>query len=150
MTTSWSIRRTYPADRDAIVDIVREAFSSADRDGQEEVGIVLNTWLLDAAVPELDMVAIEGGQVVGYVLGAYGRLGEREVIGVAPLAVAPHSQGKGIGSALMTEVLRSAEEVGEPLLVLLGLPSTTVDSASSPLGQSESTTYLSVQETRIS
>jgi putative acetyltransferase len=122
MTTSWSIRLTRPADRDAIVGVVRQAFSSAGRDGKEEVDIVLNTWLLDAAVSGLDLVAIEDGQVVGHVLGAYGTLDERQVVGVAPLAVAPHRHGEGIGSGLMSELLRQAEKIGEPLLVLLGLP----------------------------
>ena len=40
----------------------------------------------------------------------------------APSAVAPHRQGDGIGSGLMNELLRQAERIGEPLLVLLGLP----------------------------
>jgi putative acetyltransferase len=122
MTTSWSIRLTRPADRDAILGVVREAFSDTSRDGQEEVDIVLNTWLLNAAVSGLDLVAIEDGQVVGHVLGAYGSLDERRVVGVAPLAVVPNRQGEGIGSGLMNKLLRGAEEIGEPLLVLLGLP----------------------------
>ena len=122
MTTRWSIRLTRPVDRDAIVGVVREAFSDPSRDGQEEVDIVRNTWLLNAAVPGLDLVAAEDGRVVGYVLGAYGILNERRVVGVAPLAVAPDRQGEGIGSGLMNELLSQAEEIGEPLLVLLGLP----------------------------
>jgi putative acetyltransferase len=122
MTKRWSIRLTRPTDRDAIVGVVREAFSTADRDAQEEVDIVLVTWSLEAAVLGLDLVAIEDDQVVGHVLGAYGGLDERRIVGVAPLTVAPHRQGKGIGSGLMNRLLRQAEEIGEPLLVLLGLP----------------------------
>jgi putative acetyltransferase len=122
MTTSWSIRLTRPADRDAILGVVREAFPDPSRDDQEEVDIVLNTWLVNAAVFGLDLVAIEDGQVVGHVLGAYGSLDERRVVGVAPLAVVLNRHGEGIGSGLMNELLRQAEEIGEPLLVLLGLP----------------------------
>ncbi len=122
MTTNWSIRLTRSVDRDAIVGVVRKAFSDPSRDGQEEVDIVLNTWLVNAAVSELDLVAIEDGQVVGHVLGAYGSLDERRVVGVAPLSVVPDRQGEGIGSGLVNELLRQAEEIGEPLVVLLGLP----------------------------
>ena len=122
MTTSWEIRQTRPADRDAIAGIVREAFSDPSRDGQEEVDIVLNSWSLNATVSGLDLVAIEDGEIVGHVLGAYGSLNERRVVGVAPLAVAPHRQSEGIGSGLMNELLRHAEKIGEPLLLLLGLP----------------------------
>lgn len=110
MTTNWSIRLTRPADRDAIVDVVRKAFSSESRDGQEEVDIVLNTRSLGAVVSGLELVAIEDGRVVGHVLGAYGKLNDRVVVGVAPLAVAPLRQNEGIGSALMTEVIRRADE----------------------------------------
>ena len=38
------------------------------------------------------------------------------------MAVVPDRQGEGIGSGLMNELLRIAEEIGEPLVVLLGLP----------------------------
>jgi predicted N-acetyltransferase YhbS len=132
------IRPTRPADRDAIIGVVREAFSTGGRDGQEEVDIVLNTWLLDAAVSGLDLVAMEDREVVGHVLGAYDHLDERELVGVAPLAVDPRRQGEGIGSALMAEALaarvrasglpswpkhfRRAEEIGEPVVVRLGSP----------------------------
>ena len=122
MTTSWEIRLTRPRDRDAIAGIVREAFSDPSRDGHEEVDIVLNSWLLNATVSGLDLVAIEDGEIVGHVLGAYGSLNERRVVGVAPLAVVPHRQSEGIGSGLMNKLLRHAEKIGEPLLLLLGLP----------------------------
>ena len=48
--------------------------------------------------------------------------GGRDVLAVAPLAVAPSHQGRGIGSALMAELLRRAEVAAWPLVVLLGSP----------------------------
>jgi putative acetyltransferase len=122
MNAGCSIRPTHTADRDAVQDVVRDAFSTEGRDGREEVDIVRNTWAREAAAPGLDLVAVEAGQVTGHVLGAYGRLDEHVLVGVAPLAVAPHRQCEGIGTALMNEVLCRAEESGEPLVVLLGLP----------------------------
>lgn len=150
MTRSWSIRPTDPGDRDAIVGVVREAFSGPSRDGQEEVDIVLNTWLLNAAACGLDLVAVADGQVVGHVLGAYGSLDERRVVGVAPLAVVPDRQGEGIGFGLMKELLHHAEEIGEPLLVLLGLPAYYGRSALRPLGRSASIAHRSALEIPIS
>ena len=85
MTRSWSIRPTRPADRDAILGVVEKALSDPSRDGQEEVDIVLNTWLLKAAVSGLDLVAIADGQIVGHVLGAYVSLDGRSVVAVAPV-----------------------------------------------------------------
>ncbi len=117
-----SIRSTRTGDAPGILGVVREAFSTGGRDGQEEVDIVVKTWALRAAVPELDLVAVDGDVVVGHVLGAVGHLGPRRCVAVAPLAVAPSHQGQGVGTALMTEIIRRAEGIGEPLLLLLGLP----------------------------
>jgi putative acetyltransferase len=122
MTERWSIRSTHLSDRPSVLGVVREAFASGDRDGQEEVDIVVNTWSLHAGVSGLDMVAEVDGVVVGHVLGAFGDLDGQRCVGVAPLAVAPARQRQGVGTALMHEAIRRAEDNGEPLLLLLGLP----------------------------
>jgi putative acetyltransferase len=116
------IRQATFEDRDAILAVVRDAFSDGRGDGHEEIDIVESTWLLDAAVPELELVAIEHGEVVGHVLTALGDLAGHQVAGVAPLAVRPSSQGVGVGTELMTELLRRAGLAGLPLVVLLGSP----------------------------
>ena len=71
---------------------------------------------------QLDLVAVEGPRILGHVLGAYGRLGDRAVVGIAPLSVVTDRQNEGIGSAVMTELLGRIEGAGAPLVVLLGLP----------------------------
>lgn len=101
---------------------MRDAFSREGRNGQEEVDIVVSTWRLQAALRELELVAVKETSVVGYVLGARGDLGGREVVAVAPLAVSTSHQRLGAGSALMRELLDRAEASGYPLVVLLGDP----------------------------
>ena len=86
------------------------------------MAVAIDTWSLDAGVPGLDLVAVDGAQIVGHVLGAAGRLGDRPVVGVAPLSVIPSRQHEGIGTALMTELLQWTERDGEPVVVLLGNP----------------------------
>jgi predicted N-acetyltransferase YhbS len=122
MTDGVTIRTAVLGDREGILAMVRDAFASQDRDGQEELDIVLSTWAREATAHELELVAVEHGTIVGHVLDARGDLDGREVVGVAPLAVTPSHQGLGIGSALMTELLRRADEAKLPLLVLLGRP----------------------------
>lgn len=117
------IRTSVPGDRNAILDLVLEAFTSGEHHGREEVDIVVSTWEANPGPSDLELVATEGQEILGHVLAAWGHLGGREVVGVAPLAVAPSHQGLGIGIALMTELLRRAEADALPLLVLLGDPS---------------------------
>jgi predicted N-acetyltransferase YhbS len=122
MATTLTIRTAFEADRRAILSIVRDAFSTDGRDGGEELDIVNATWNRWETANDLELVALEGGAIVGHVLADYGELAGRPVVGVAPLAVAPSRQGTGIGTALMVELLERAEEAGLPLLVLLGSP----------------------------
>ena len=119
---SLTITSATPDDRPAIVALVREAFTSPGRDGQEEVDIVENTRRLGAGVEGLELVAVEGDEMTGHVLGARGDLNGHEVVAVAPLCVAPARQREGIGTALMEELLRRADAQGWPLVVLLGDP----------------------------
>jgi putative acetyltransferase len=116
------IRTAASGDHHGIVALVRAAFSAGGRDPGEEVDIVSATWNRGAAGDGLELVALAGNTVVGHVLGAWGRLGDRAVMAVAPLAVLPSHQGVGVGSALMTELLGRARSAELPLIVLLGDP----------------------------
>lgn len=117
-----TIRSTELSDRDAVLAVVRAAFTADGHDPREELDVVTDTWSLDAAPANLDLVATEGDTVIGYVLAARGRLHDTEVLGIAPLAVSPARQRAGIGTALMTELMSRAEDDRWPLLLLLGDP----------------------------
>jgi putative acetyltransferase len=101
---------------------VQAAFSTPDRDAREELDIVLGTWSREARPPGLELVATDGRMLIGHVLAAKGDLAGRAVLGVAPLSVVPHRQRQGIGTALLTELLRRTDQEGWPLVVLLGDP----------------------------
>jgi putative acetyltransferase len=123
----WTVRAAQPADRAGILSVVRQAFTGDGRDGQEEVDIVESTWKLAAAPEGLELVADHDGEVIGHALGARGDLAFRTqpsctLVAVAPLGVAPAWQGRGIGQAVMRELLARAEAQGWPAVVLLGAP----------------------------
>ena len=71
-------------------------------------------------------LAADDGEVRGYV--AFPRLrvehadGARDVVGLAPVAVAPDRQRRGIGSALIRAGHRRLVERGESLIFVLGYP----------------------------
>ena len=116
------VRSTTSADRAAVLALVLTAFSDDTRTGDEEVDIVVNTWELGTTVQPIDLVAVDGDTIAGHVLGARGTVGETEALAVAPLAVAPSHQRRGVGTALMHELLVRADDAGWSLVVLLGRP----------------------------
>ena len=118
----WTIRDVQDRDRDTILALVRAAFTDVTRDGSEEVQIVLETWERNAVATGLDLVAHDGELIIGHVLGDVGDLGGHPIVAIAPLAVEPGHQGSGVGTALMQELLKRAEQAGWPVVFVLGDP----------------------------
>jgi len=79
----------------------------------------------DGFVRDLSLVADEDGEIIGDVL--LSRVGlegaEWLLLELGPISVAPARQRQGIGSALVREALRRADERDEPLVLVLGHPS---------------------------
>jgi putative acetyltransferase len=77
-------------------------------------------------LPRLSLVAEVDEEVVGHVVCSRGWIttptGDRRVLGLGPLGVAPAHQGAGVGSALVHAVLGAADALDEPLVALLGAP----------------------------
>ena len=122
MPIDVSVRPTTEDDRAQVLSTVRKAFSGEVGDGREEVGIVEAVWSLDAPIVGGDLVAVSGAEIAGHVLASLGTLEGLAVPGIAPLAVRPDYQGRGIGIALITELLRQLNKRGFPLVVVLGDP----------------------------
>jgi putative acetyltransferase len=111
------IRAETAADREAIAAVTRAAFGK-----EQEVRMIEAVRASDGFVPELSLVAEDGGRVVGHVLLGYVELADRRVLELGPIGVVPERQRQGIGSALVREALRLADERGEPLVLVLGHP----------------------------
>ena len=75
----------------------------------------------EAHVPELCLVAIHDGSVVGHIAFSRARVASgHEVLALAPMAVLPEQQRQGAGTALVSEALRRAGETEFPLVVVVG------------------------------
>ncbi|MDQ3641190.1 MAG: N-acetyltransferase [Actinomycetota bacterium] len=112
------VRTATTPDHDLILDVVRQAF----RGGDDEVRIVNDVRRLGAAITDLELVATVDNTVIGHVLTSRADLHGRAVAAVAPLAVHPDWQGRGVGGALMTELIGHTDRQGWPVLALLGNP----------------------------
>ena len=74
----------------------------------------------------ISLVAEDEGNVVGHVLLSRMRVEgdgrQIRALGLAPISVLPDRQAQGVGSALIDEALRRAEESGEEMIFLVGEP----------------------------
>jgi putative acetyltransferase len=114
------VRPETPSDFEAIDELLTSAFGQAD-----ESQLVRLLRASDNYVPELALVAEENDQVVGHVMFSYVTLKNDEefrVLSLAPMAVTPGRQRRGIGGALVEAGLERADDRRESLVILVGHP----------------------------
>ena len=109
-----TIRPARSEDHDAIIALLGAAFG-----GTEEARLVERLRASGAAVAE--MVAEEEGEIDGQVM--LSRMVRPEGwLALAPVAVAPGRQGRGIGSALVGAAVSAARAGGWEAVVVVGDP----------------------------
>jgi putative acetyltransferase len=113
------IRVETTADQAAIRDVNRSAFN-------EEGEARLVDALRAGGYARVSLVAEEDSRVVGHILFSTLPIvtpeGTVEAVALAPLAVIPSHQQRGIGSMLVREGLRTCAEAGHRIVVVLGHP----------------------------
>jgi putative acetyltransferase len=76
--------------------------------------------------PTISLVAEDAGRVVGHILFSTVTVGtgERELVGVglAPVAVLPEFQNRGVGSSLVERGLERCRDAGHRFVVVVGHP----------------------------
>jgi putative acetyltransferase len=113
------VRPETGADQEAVWHVHERAFAPS----LAEAKLVDELRAAGDLVPELCLVAEEGGEVVGHIAYSRARLESgHEVLALAPMAVLPVRQRSGIGSALARESLDLAAGTEFPLVVVLGHP----------------------------
>lgn len=121
METEIIIRQETAADFAAVFDVNRLAF------GQDNEAMLVDALRANetAFVPELSIVAITGGIVVGHILFTKINIGDGDGnlhggLALAPMAVRPEYQMRGIGGQLVREGLAVASGLGFQSVIVLG------------------------------
>lgn len=109
------------ADLDRVMRVEAEAF------GYEKEALLVRELLHDeTAKPLLSLLAIEGDEAIGHILFTKVRLngtaGQTKASILAPLAIVPSAQNKGVGGVLIREGLRRLAEADVALVFVLGHP----------------------------
>jgi len=116
---AFQIREEIPADHDAVRELNRQAFN-----GDAEVELVERLRTSGAVI--VSLMAVENDAIVGHILFSDVAI-ETEpavirAVSLAPMAVAPKFQRRGIGSALVRRGLELCRERGRSVVVVLGHP----------------------------
>lgn len=117
-----NIRQERPEDRDAVYQVVKAAFQSAEHSDGTEQDLVNALRHSPSFLPELSLMAVEGEKIVGHILFTKAQVGAAPVLALAPLSVLPGYQRRGIGLALMERGHRIARSLGYRYSVVLGHP----------------------------
>lgn len=119
MSIDYSVRPESPDDRDAVHQLNAAAF------GREGEAVLVDA-LRDAGAALVSLVAEHQGTVIGHILfspvSIEGHGAAGPVAGLAPMAVQPGLQRKGVGSALVRAGLAACSERGQVACVVLGHP----------------------------
>ena len=115
----YIIRREQPQDVPKIRDVNKRAF------GQDQEALIVDR-LRENCNSILSLVALAGNEVVGHILFSpaviEGENGKLVGSGLAPLAVLPEYQRKGIGSELVQTGIARIRNGGCPYIIVLGYP----------------------------
>lgn len=116
------IRQEQLSDYDAVYRVVQTAFKNAEHSDGNEQDLVSALRNSGAFVPELSLVAVCQGKIVGHILFTKVTIGEKTELALAPLSVLPDYQHRGIGQALMEQGHKTAQKLGYEYCVVLGHP----------------------------
>ncbi|UCC41843.1 MAG: N-acetyltransferase [Candidatus Aminicenantes bacterium] len=115
------IRPEKKKDYKAIQEINELAFG-----GRAEVVLIEALRKSDSFIPELCLVAVQKGEVIGHILFSPIVIKSKErvvsALALAPMAVHPKFQNKGVGSKLVYQGLEDCQRLGHKIIVVIGHP----------------------------
>lgn len=114
------IRKETKNDYEQVYNVIKTAFETAEHSDGNEHDLVVALRKSDNFIPDLSLVAVEDNKIVGYILFTKIKIGEYEEITLAPLAVLPQYQRKGIGRKLIENGHKIAKKLGYHYSIVLG------------------------------
>ncbi len=130
------VRQSTESDKTDIENIQIKAFGESK--GPEIAALVNGLFGDKTALPFLSLVAIENNELIGHILftkvfvNNAGKSLPAQIL--APLAVLPEFQKRGVGSRLIKEGLNQLRAAGVPLVFVLGHPDYYPRSGFKPAG----------------
>jgi predicted N-acetyltransferase YhbS len=110
-----------------VEEMTRETFWNLFKPGCEEHLIVHQLRQSKGYIPELDLIACVGDQIIGHILYTRSYVIDKEnqkheVLTFGPLTVLPEYQKSGIGTALVEKTIAMAKDMGFKGIFIYGHP----------------------------
>lgn len=121
------LRREQPPDYRETENMTREAFWNHYSPGCDEHYLLHIARGCPAFVPELDIIAVHDGKIVGNIIYLKALIAgddgtQYEVLSLGPISVLPEYQSKGIGRKMIAYTKKVAHEMGFRAILLCGDP----------------------------
>lgn len=101
------IRRETLNDYKEVYELITEAFATAEHADGNEQDLVVALRKGNAFIPELSLVAEVDNKLAGHIMFSKASVDNHIVLVLAPLSIKPPYQKQGIGTALITEGIKS-------------------------------------------
>lgn len=114
------IRQETESDWEEVCKVIKKAFETVGYSDHDEHNLVNRLRKSDSFIPELSLVAERDEEIIGYILFTKINVNKETLLALAPLAVRPDMQNKGIGSRLVKEGHKKAIALGYKGCIVLG------------------------------
>ena len=125
------IREEVETDYRRVEEVTRSAFAYPERIERGGIGCPYEHWMVnelrkrDGILP-LSLVAVVDGSIVGHIICSKAEVRtDKEcvpVLNIGPISVLPEYQRKGIGKALITNMIEKAKQLGHGAILFFGRP----------------------------
>lgn len=120
------IRQEQEQDHHEVEALTRDAFWDLYQPGCDEHFIVHRLRMQECFIPELDLVAVLDGKIIGNIMYSKAKVVKDDtsydILCLGPVSVLPEYQKKGIGSELIRHTLKLATDMGHRGVILFGSP----------------------------
>lgn len=121
-----TIRKTNKNEFFQTENLTRETFWNLYQSGCSEHLLLHNLRKSKNYVPELDLVIVNNGKILGHIILSKAKVGDNnnkhEVLCAGPFSVLNEFQNKGIGYKLISYSIEEAKKLGFKGMILFGNP----------------------------
>lgn len=114
-----------------VEEVTKKAFSYPERIERGQIGCPFEHWMVSElrkrdGILSLSLVAVVNESIVGHIICSKAEVrtlrGIIPVLNIGPISVLPEYQRKGIGKALITNMLDKAKQLGYGAILFFGRP----------------------------